>query len=448
MAKKSKICLAALLLLVLAASLSLAACDPGSFTEMANAQQEFFEKYGEYYTALGAGGLVRYRDKDTGATGYLDQSSGEVVLEARYAYAGDFGKGRSGVAVVSEDGKSFRLIDKNGACLLDGLEDHKFYFDFVIGKKNGSWGVWDKKGRQLIAAEYDDIEMAYGSFVLCRGGRYGLANGEGEIVVPLKYTNILCENNIGEDVDLGGYLIGVSEEGMDYMDLGGEIVRSFDGLVSIMHGGFGRYLQATPSADLGSTRFALLDEELEEIYSLSESFEIGAAKMPDKDTVYVTSGASSYLLNIKTGRLTPATLDESKGVDAYKIGKEYLLYGGGEVTLRVPEAEWGFCHVVFGTFRNYMFNKVTNTLTDLMNGESVTLDREIVDIVDAEEGMFVAENFDGMLAACAKNGKVLTDFRFDDMRAYSDGFVGYRGGVCELYGMDGNLILRSDKIII
>ena len=42
MAKKSKICLAALLLLVLAASLSFAACDPGSFTEMANAQQEFF----------------------------------------------------------------------------------------------------------------------------------------------------------------------------------------------------------------------------------------------------------------------------------------------------------------------------------------------------------------------------------------------------------------------
>ena len=207
-------------------------------------------------------------------------------------------------------------------------------------------------------------------------------------------------------------------------------------------------MQATPGADLSSTRFAVLDEELEEIYSLSESFEIGAAKMPDKDTVYVTSGASSYLLNIKTGRLTPATLDESKGVDAYKIGKEYVLYGGGEVTLRVPEAEWGFCHVVFGTFRNYMFNKVTNTLTDLMNGESVTLDREIVDIVDAEEGMFVAENFDGMLAACAKNGKVLTDFRFDDMRAYSDGFVGYRGGVCELYGMDGNLILRSDKIII
>ena len=79
MAKKSKICLAALLLLVLAASLSLAACDPGSFTEMANAQQEFFEEYGGYYTALGAGGLVRYRDKDTGATGYLDQSSGEVV---------------------------------------------------------------------------------------------------------------------------------------------------------------------------------------------------------------------------------------------------------------------------------------------------------------------------------------------------------------------------------
>ena len=177
MAKKSKICLAALLLLVLAASLSLAACDPGSFTEMANAQQEFFEEYGGYYTALGAGGLVRYRDKDTGATGYLDQSSGEVVLEARYAYAGDFGKGSSGVAVVSEDGKSFRLIDKNGACLLDGLEDHKFYFDLVIGKKNGSWGVWDKKGRQLIAAEYDDIEMAYGSFVLCRGGRDGLANG-------------------------------------------------------------------------------------------------------------------------------------------------------------------------------------------------------------------------------------------------------------------------------
>ena len=72
----------------------------------------------------------------------------------------------------------------------------------------------------------------------------------------------------------------------------------------------------------------------------------------------------------------------------------------------------------------------------------------MADIEDPEEGMFVAENVDGMLAALAKNGKVLTDVHFDDMRAYLHGFVVYRGGVGELYGMDGNLILRSDKIII
>ena len=95
-----------------------------------------------------------------------------------------------------------------------------------------------------------------------------------------------------------------------------------------------------------------------------------------------------------------------------------------------------------------MFNTATNTLTDLLTGESVKLSREVKDVTGAEEGMFVVQNKDGKYAACAKNGTLLTEFCFDEMTAYSDGFVGYRGNVCEWYGTEGNLILRSnDKSI-
>ena len=95
---------------------------------------------------------------------------------------------------------------------------------------------------------------------------------------------------------------------------------------------------------------------------------------------------------------------------------------------------------------------MTNTLTDLLTGEQLTLSREIVNVTAAEEGMFAVENAAGDMAVCAKNGDMLSPFCYDSVDVMADGFIGVRNvngkSVYEWRGFDGNLILRTAEMRI
>lgn len=448
---KRKLLIAAAILSVIVLSLALAACGPNSYAAMSSVQQKYYEKYGSNYTALGPDGLVLYQDNDTKLFGYLDATSGEVVIEAKYTNAEKF---TEGMALVTSGSGNVSVIDKSGKTLLTGLKTCAIVSDKIIGSKDGKWGVWNNKGETVIPTEYDVIMPIYdapladeeeivrpicGTFIVGRGDKIALADGKGKMLTDFIYEDI------GQWT--GDYILMIREDG------GADLVNMANGKVAdtrydefmLMYIGFDRYLIMD-----GNTGICVIaDENMKELCRLPNGLYPAAEEMVDKNTYYISAnGTQGYFLDIKSGDLTPATATQIGDRIAYKNGDNWDIYGNGEVAASVPDAELGYCHIVSGTFRDYMFNTATNTLTDLLTGESVKLSREVKDVTGAEEGMFVVQNKDGEYAACAKNGTLLTEFCFDEMTAYSDGFVGYRGNVCEWYGTEGNLILRSnDKSI-
>lgn len=441
---KRRLFIAAVITLTIVLSLALAACGPSSYAAMSSVQQKYYDKTGEYYTALGAGGLVRYTDRDTGLYGYVDASSGEVVIEARFSSATKFAQGIAVVNTGAPGTSSRSIIDESGAVLVNGLEDYEFYYDgAVVAKKDGKWGVWNNKGEAVIPAEYDGIDMVYGSYIVQRGGKYGLVDSKGKEVVPMEYVAII--NDFDGEITSGDILLAAKEDGaVDYLDFKGKVIQSGYGARMVAYLGYDRYVTTDPSV----TAYIITDGDLNEICRIPEGFEPTAPEMVDKDTVYIESSSAGYLFDINSGDMTPVEAVSVDGVTAYGDGDSYTVYGSEGAVFTVPAEQVPLCKMIEGTFRNYMFNTATNTLTDLINGESVKLGNEVVAVTDAEEGMFVVQNKDGEYAACAKNGTLLTEFCFDRMTAYSDGFVGYRGNVCEWYGTEGNLILRSDKMNI
>lgn len=445
---KRKLLIAAAILSVIVLSLALAACGPTPFDSMSSVQREYHEKYGESATALGPDGLVLYQDKVTELFGYLDATSGKVVIEAKYADAGKFA---GGMAAVDAGNRNVSVIDKSGKTLLTGLTG-KCYIgaDKIIGKKDDKWGVWNNKGEAVIPAEYDEIEPVYASFLLTRGDKIALANGKGKMLTDFIYDEV-------SDTQ-GDYILMVREDGgVDFVNMeSGKVADTRYDNVDLRYIGFDRYMVMNYEIYMdGSveekiyTSFSITDENLEELRRLPDGLYPAVEELVDKNTYFISADSiRGYFLDIKSGDLTPATATQIDDVIAYKNGDNWDVYGNGEVVASVPEAELDYCSIVSGTFRDYMFNTATNTLTDLLTGESVKLSREVTGVTGAEEGMFVVQNKAGKLAACAKNGTLLTEFCFDEMTAYSDGFVGYRGGVCEWYGTEGNLILRSnDKSI-
>ena len=448
---KRKLLIAAAILSVIVLSLALAACGPTPFDSMSSVQREYYEKYGSNYTALGPDGLVLYQDKDTELFGYLDATSGEVVIEAKYTGAEKFA---GGMAVVDSGNGNVSVIDKSGKTLLTGLTGGLLVWDKIIGGKDGKWGVWNNKGEAVIPAEYDGIEPVYASFLLMRGDKIALADGKGKMLTEFIYDGVTDAQ--------GDYILMIREDGgVDFVNMeSGKVADTRYDNVDLMYIGFDRYMVMNYKIYMdGSvenkiyTSFSITDENLEELRRLPDGLYPAAEELADKNTYFISFGSmQGYFLDLKSGDLTPATATmiggSANNVIAYKNGDNWDVYGNGEVVASVPEAELDYCSIVSGTFRDYMFNTATNTLTDLLTGESVKLSREVTGVTDAEEGMFVVQNKDGKLAACAKNGTLLTEFCFDEMTAYSDGFVGDRGGVCEWYGTEGNLILRSnDKSI-
>lgn len=447
---KRKLLIAAAILSVIVLSLALAACGPTPFDSMSSVQREYYEKYGESATALGPDGLVLYQDKDTELFGYLDATSGKVVIEAKYADAGKFA---GGMAAVDAGNRNVSVIDKSGKALLTGLDGGWLVLDKILGVKDGKYGVWNNKGEAVIPAEYDAIEPVYASFLLTRGDKIALANGKGKMLTDFIYEGVTDAQ--------GDYILMVREDGgVDFVNMeSGKVADTRYDNVDLRYIGFDRYLVMNYEIYMdGSveekiyTSFSITDENLEELRRLPDGLYPAAEELVDKNTYFISFGRmQGYFLDLKSGDLTPATATQIDDVIAYKNGDNWDVYGNGEVVASVPEAELDYCSVVSGTVLDYMFNTATNTLTDLLTGESVKLSREVAGVTDAEEGMFVVKNKAGKLAACAKNGTLLTEFCFDRMTAYSDGFVGYRGDVgdvCEWYGTEGNLILRSnDKSI-
>lgn len=137
--------------------------------------------------------------------GFVDQN-GNVIVEPKYAEAGNFSEG---LAKVGKDGK-YGFVDKGGKVVVP-LE-YDVAGDFSDGLapvgKSGKYGFVDQSGQIVIPLEYDTAgDFSDGLARVWKGSKGGAINTTGQIVIPLEYDEVgdFCDGlaRVGKDGKYG-----------------------------------------------------------------------------------------------------------------------------------------------------------------------------------------------------------------------------------------------------
>ena len=455
MAKRKIILPVAIIAVIAVAVVGFAACAPSSYSTMSPALQDYYGDYGEYYNNIVKSGRVRYRDAETGLYGYLD-SGGNVAIPAKYTSARAFG---DGFAAVALDG-NYALIDEDGNVIAGYFDSVTATPAGVIVLKDGKYGVYNKDG-EVLPVVYDGITANYSTYIIERDGKYGLASLSGEVLIQPQYDEAMSvSEDSGGYADSGGMTAFYDSEDQStiYADVKGAAKFTSYKDEYIVYLGFDKYLRAEGNSikicgdDLSTIECELPEKLIPIAYNMLDE---------ERITVQDEITDATYVYNLKTGERSVADLrayiggSSDIGYRVYIALEEngtYNVYFGGKTVLALQYEELANTGIVSGTFRDYAYNTMTNTLTDLLTGEQLTLSREIVDVTAAEEGMFAVENAAGDMAVCAKNGDMLSPFCYDSVNVMADGFIGVRNvngkSVYEWRGFDGNLILRTAEMRI
>lgn len=117
-----------------------------------------------------------------GCFGFADEE-GHVIVEPRYAWAGDFSEGRAAVAVsAASGGVLMGLIDRDGNTVIPAEYDDLSWDGsrYAYVDLNGRHGCLDRTGRVVVTTEYDGIgEFDNGFAVVWRDGLHGYVNEAG-----------------------------------------------------------------------------------------------------------------------------------------------------------------------------------------------------------------------------------------------------------------------------
>ena len=134
-----------------------------------------------------------------GKAGLID-TSGRIVLEPKYDYI-----------FISHNGiVTFRnndlegIISHTGEILADSMASIGYFFtDIAVVSRNGNYGLINAAGKQVLPLVYDYIKNEYGAIVrnnweptnfylIVNNNKMGLANGNGEVIVPPDKYDYLC----------------------------------------------------------------------------------------------------------------------------------------------------------------------------------------------------------------------------------------------------------------
>lgn len=131
-------------------------------------------------------GLARI--KINGKWGYINAYN-KVIIPCQYEDAGNF---NTGVAPVRDKGMWF-YIDTNNKLAILPKYPYKQIENFVEGfavvcYNNGKYGFINKKGEEVIATKYEEVEPFQNERALVRiNGKYGFINYKGKMVIPAIY---------------------------------------------------------------------------------------------------------------------------------------------------------------------------------------------------------------------------------------------------------------------
>ncbi|MDR2204706.1 MAG: WG repeat-containing protein [Flavobacteriaceae bacterium] len=134
-----------------------------------------------------------------GKTGYIDKS-GKEILPCIYTFVGRFNEN---LIKISLD-KKYGLVDDNGVVVVpvqyDIIGSDANYYsqnNYIIAQKNGKYTLLDKtNGKEILPCIYDGIGLDSGDnrkypyFKLRINENYGIADINGNIIIPVEYNYI------------------------------------------------------------------------------------------------------------------------------------------------------------------------------------------------------------------------------------------------------------------
>jgi len=131
--------------------------------------------------------LKPFGDQTTGKTGYKDEN-GNIVIPAKYDFAGPFSEG---LAAVKINGK-WGFIDKTDKLVIPAKYDYAWSFLEGLARVriNGKFGFIDKTDKLVIPAKYDAVSDFYDGLALVEiNGKYGFIDKADKLVIPAKYDD-------------------------------------------------------------------------------------------------------------------------------------------------------------------------------------------------------------------------------------------------------------------
>lgn len=147
-------------------------------------------KYGYFYPV--SDGLIRFEipGGKYGLYGYMDETGREVIPPV-YDENTDFS---DGYAAVWKDGK-WKMIDKTGKDVFPDYEESgwRYFPDGLYKvKKNGKWGVTDRQHKEVVACQYDDIQvLAKDIYLVQKNKLWGAIRPDGSEVLPCTFHQFL-----------------------------------------------------------------------------------------------------------------------------------------------------------------------------------------------------------------------------------------------------------------
>jgi len=157
-------------------------------------------------------------DEAVGAWGYAD-ASGTMVIAPTYADVQPF---RDSVAWVRrQECETWELIDESGALVIDptagwlGVGSFSEGLAWVSRDGVGRWVAIDKTNRVVISTGFDDVRPFRRGVAAVRRGGWGAVDKVGRVVVPFQYAGYATAM-----ID-GRYIDGFTDEGLAVVDAGG-----------------------------------------------------------------------------------------------------------------------------------------------------------------------------------------------------------------------------------
>ena len=152
-----------------------------------------------------------------GKEGYVD-STGQLVIPAKYEVAGPFSEGLAAVCEVPLD---YAYIDTAGNAVIppNGYTVACAFQNGIAWVcKDGKWGAINPQGQVVIPLEFDlsgTITTKRDYFGVSKEGKYGMIDGAGQVIIPLEYDSPVGYGEISL-VCIGGMY--------GYIDTNGQIV--------------------------------------------------------------------------------------------------------------------------------------------------------------------------------------------------------------------------------